>query len=234
MELAVSEWGLQGIRKFDGHVGALVVVDVLSFSTCVDIAVARGATVIPFSHGDISAATRVATARQAEVAGPRGSRAHRFSLSPASLLAIAPGTRLVLPSPNGSAISTAALRTPVLTGCLRNARAVAWRAAAIAGAAAVAVIPAGERWPDGTLRLAVEDLLGAGAILDALALPGSAEAELAMQAFRAARPRLGELLRGCVSGEELIARGFPEDVELALQLNASNAAPMLVDGAYIG
>jgi 2-phosphosulfolactate phosphatase len=149
-------------------VGALVVVDVLSFSTCVDIAVARGAVVHPFAHGDADAARRAAEALGAEPAGPRGSGAHRFSLSPVSLLAVAPGTRLLLPSPNGSAISAAARATPVLTGCLRNARAVARRAAAIAQGAAVAVIPAGERWPDGSLRPAVEDLIGAGAILEAL------------------------------------------------------------------
>jgi 2-phosphosulfolactate phosphatase len=234
MAFAVSEWGLQGVRKFDGRVGALVVVDVLSFSTCVDIAVARGAEVLPFEHGDIGAARLAAAARGAEVAGPRGSRAHRFSLSPASLLAIASGTRLVLPSPNGSAISAAAHATPVLTGCLRNARAVARRAALIAGDAAVAVIPAGERWPDGSLRPAIEDLIGAGAILDELGLPCSPEAEVAAQAFGSARPRLAGLVRGCVSGQELIARGYPDDVEIAVELNVSDAAPLLVAGAYVG
>jgi 2-phosphosulfolactate phosphatase len=232
--VAVSEWGLQGVRAFDGRVGALVVVDVLSFSTCVDIAVARGAEVIPFAHGDIAAARLIAAARGAEIAGRRGSREHQFSLSPGSLLAIAPGTRLVLPSPNGSAISAAAQSTPVLTGCLRNAGAVARRAAQIAGDAGVAVIPAGERWPDGSLRPAIEDLIGAGAILDELGMPCSPEAEVALQAFRSARPRVAEVVRGCVSGQELIARGYPDDVELAIQLNVSGAAPLLVEGAYAG
>jgi 2-phosphosulfolactate phosphatase len=45
-----------------------------------------------------------------------------FSLSPVSLLEIPPGTRLVLPSPNGSAVaaSVAATGSVVLAGCLRN------------------------------------------------------------------------------------------------------------------
>src|SRR5262245_61041657 len=105
MVVAACEWGLQGACVFAGRVGALIVVDVLSFSTCVDIAVARGAEVVPFAYGDAVAARAVAAALGCEVAGRRGSGEHRFSLSPASLIAIAPGTRLVLPSPNGSAIS---------------------------------------------------------------------------------------------------------------------------------
>jgi 2-phosphosulfolactate phosphatase len=234
MATAVSEWGFHGVRTFDGQVGALVVVDVLSFSTCVDIAVANGAAVIPLLHGDMGAARIAAAARAAEVAGPRASREHRYTLSPASLRTLAPGSRLVLPSPNGSALSAAALRTPLLTGCLRNARAVARRAAGIAGAAPVAVIPAGERWPDGSLRPAIEDLIGTGAILDALGAACSPEAEVALQAFRCAQPRLAEVVRGCVSGQELIARGYPDDVDLAVELNVSGEAPLLVGGAYVG
>src|SRR5262245_60985498 len=37
--MAVSEWGFGGARAFDGRAGAIIVVDVLSFSTCVEVAV---------------------------------------------------------------------------------------------------------------------------------------------------------------------------------------------------
>lgn len=57
---------------------------------------------------------------------------------------------------------------------------------------------------------------------------------MARQAFRSARPRLADLVRGCVSGQELIGRGYAQDVEVAVQLDASDAAPLLVDGAYTG
>jgi hypothetical protein len=160
-----------------------------------------GATVYPFAYGDRNAATRMAITIGAEVAGPRGRSEYCFSLSPTSLVVIEAGTKLVLPSPNGSAMSAAARTVPVLAGCLRNAKAVARKAITLAQGAAVAVIPAGERWPDGSLRPAIEDLIGAGAILDELTLSCSPEAEVAREVFRSARPSLAELIHGCVSGK---------------------------------
>ena len=232
MPLAVCEWGPEGACKFNGNVGAIVIVDILSFSTCVDVAVARGAVVYPFGLDDSSAVMEAAKALGAEIAGPRGSSDYSFSLSPGSLASIATGTQLVLPSPNGSAISAAAWSVPVLAGCLRNARAVAQKAIHAAQGGSIAVIPAGERWPDGGLRPAIE--IGAGAIADELGIPCSPEAEIAQQAFRSARPFLASLLRDCVSGRELIYRGFPQDVEAAIELNTSATAPLLINGAYIG
>jgi 2-phosphosulfolactate phosphatase len=232
MTSAVCDWGPEGVRHYDGRVGAIVVVDVLSFSTCVDVAVGRGARVYPFPDGDRDAAAALAISFGGEVAGPRGNSRYRYSLSPVSLFAVAAGTKLVLPSPNGSAISFAARSAPVLTGCLRNARAVARKAAELARGTAVAVIPAGERWPDGGLRPAIEDLIGAGAIIQELGGACSPEAEVARQAYLTAGAGLGEALRRCVSGLELIQRGFPEDVEVALAVNVSVTAPCLVDGAY--
>ncbi len=233
MSSAVSEWGPEGARRFDGSVGAIVIVDVLSFSTCIDIAVSRGAIVYPFHYRDPTAALDAARVLGAEVAGPRSSATHRFSLSPVSLSSIAADTKLVLPSPNGSAISAVARSVPVLTGCLRKARTVAKAAIDVAAGRPLAVIPAGERWPDGGLRPAIEDLIGAGAILDVLDLPCSPEAEVARQAYRSARPHLASSLRDCESGRALRDRGFPEDVEAAIELNVSATAPILANGAYI-
>jgi 2-phosphosulfolactate phosphatase len=73
MSSAVSEWGPEGARKFDGSVGAIIIVDVLSFSTCIDIAVSRGAIVYPFHYRDPRAETEEVHRLGAEIAGPRDS-----------------------------------------------------------------------------------------------------------------------------------------------------------------
>ena len=137
----------------------------------------------------------------------------------------------MLPSPNGSALSLAAGDTPVLTGCLRNARAVA---AAVAGYGhRVAVIAAGERWPAGGLRPAWEDLVGAGAIIAHLPGAPSPEARAARAAYADAYPDLPRLLAECGSGREIIERGFAHDVALAAEVDVSAAAPTLVEGAFV-
>ena len=118
-----------------------------------------------------------------------------------------------------------------MAGCLRNARAVAVRAQALGQQ--IGVIAAGERWKkDGLLRPAIEDLIGAGAIIAELAGRRSPEAETAVAAFQNAESDLLDVLSRCGSGKELIGRGFAEDVRLASELNVSDAAPLLVNGAY--
>jgi 2-phosphosulfolactate phosphatase len=100
----------------------------------------------------------------------------------------------------------------------------------------VAVIAAGERWPGtgGLLRPALEDLLGAGAILDALGSSSvSPEARAAIAAFRDARDRLPQTLRAAAGGRELIEWGYGEDVDIALQYDVSTAAPRLSGGCFI-
>ncbi len=194
-----------------------MVIDVLRFTTAVDVAVARGATIIPRRELDPPARTD-----------------SRYSLSPASLLTIPAGVRLELASPNGATISLVAAEASaqVFAGCLRNAAAVA--AAARGAAAVTTVIAAGERWGSaGPLRPAFEDLVGAGAVLAALrpAAP-SPEARAAIAAFQGAAPDLKQCLRTCSSGRELREKGFHQDIVLAAALDVSRAVPILRAGAF--
>jgi 2-phosphosulfolactate phosphatase len=222
------EWGPAGLTAL-APADVVIVVDVLSFSTCLNIAVERGALVLPYPWKGTSA-HEYALEKRAELAGSRGHA--RYSLSPASFLSAEPGLRCVLPSPNGAALALQAAESAaiVLGGCLRNAEAVA-RVAASLGST-FNVCPAGERWPDDTLRPAIEDWLGAGAVLRSLPGVKSSEARIAIAAFETALPRLRDVVSASSSGRELMERGFAADVEIASQYNVSGAVPRLVDGAF--
>jgi 2-phosphosulfolactate phosphatase len=222
------EWGEAGVSELAPISDVVVIVDVLSFSTCVDIAVSRGAAVFPYAWRDARAA-EYARAVGAELAGSRRSDS-AYSLSPRSLLCLPPGARLVLPSPNGAALSVRTGETPTVCGCLRNSAAVA--AGCLKLGRRIAVIPAGERWKDGSLRPGLEDWLGAGAIISHLEGSLSPEARAALAVYREAQGEIPEIIRQCSSGKELIERGFEEDVALACALEASNCVPFLKDGAY--
>ncbi len=232
MEAVLAEWGMAGVEFLRERASVLVIVDVLSFSTAVDVAVSRGAVVFPFPSGDEAAAQAAAARVGAVLAQPRRVAGGKPSLSPMSLRGIPSGTKLMLPSPNGSRLSLACAGKPVMAGCLRNAAAVARATREMAGSGTVGVVPAGERWPDGSLRPAIEDLLGAGAVIHCLALPCSPEAQVARDAFRSAGNGLAQLVRASVSGRELMDRGFPGDVDIAVELDASLCVPHLIEGAY--
>jgi 2-phosphosulfolactate phosphatase len=222
------EWGIQGLLALAPASDAVVIVDVLSLSTAVDIAVSNGACVFPYRWKDASAG-RFAREKGALLASDRTALG-LYSLSPASLRSIPAQTRLVLPSPNGSALALSANGVTVFTACLRNAPVVAKRAAACGSR--IAVIPAGELWEDNTLRPCLEDLIGAGAVLAELAGTMSPEAEWAVSSFARFRRTLHDALSRCGSGKELIQRGFAEDVELAAEYAVSSEAPVLAEDRF--
>lgn len=144
---------------------------------------------------------------------------------------------------NGAPVAEAAADggALVLLGGLRNASAVA--AAVLAeqerrGArTSITVIAAGELSPGaGTLRFAVEDQLGAGAIVEALGALGidhtSPDAAVAAESFRALRRAVKHLLTASGSGLELIGRGLRDDVLAAAAVDAASAVPVLRDGVF--
>src|SRR3979490_3215918 len=85
MALALNEGGLAGIEALRERVAVFVIVDVLSFSTAVDVAVSRGAIVYPFPYGEQVAAQIAADRVGAVLAQPRRAGGGQFSLSPVTL-----------------------------------------------------------------------------------------------------------------------------------------------------
>lgn len=240
------EWGPTGAAAVAADV--TVVVDVLSFTTTLSIAVERGITVLPYVWRD-ERAREYAAERDAVLAvgrlearslapdEPRG-----ISLSPAEMATaeLTGVERIVLPSPNGSTIcfALAEAGASVVAASLRNASAVAaYLAPLLRGGATCAVVAAGERWRDGTLRPCVEDLWGAGAVIAGIVdsgLPGlSPEARVAELAFRGVRADLVAELAACASGVELAAAGYADDVEVAGQVDVSRVVPVLEAGAFV-
>lgn len=223
------EWGPGAVAAL-APAGVVIVVDVLSFTTCVDVAVSRGGAMLPYAWKDPSA-VEFARTHGAELAG----RHHlaRYSLSASSFLDVQPGFRCVLPSPNGARVSLAAAESGavVFAACLRNARAVA--AAAARAGASVNVVPAGERWADGSLRPCLEDWLGAGAVLAGLPGSRSPEADAAVAVFERHRDSLASTIRQCSSGRELEEKGQLDDLVLASALDVSACAPRFDGVAFV-
>ena len=233
------DWGATGAWRAAERGDIAVIVDVLSFSTSIAIAVGQGARIYPCMWGknpeEIAKEVRGEVAvRRRDVPG-KG----RFSLSPHTYKTVKPGTRIVLTSPNGASCSVRAAGAPfVFVGALVNAQVVAQAVLALMKQTDVnlSVIACGEMTtrhaPPKELRFALEDYLGAGAILSFLPFDKSPEAEVCEKTFRICHDELPRLLLDCESGRELVDGGYKADVTLAAQLNTVDAVPSLKDGCY--
>lgn len=236
------DWGPTGAEAVVTDCDMAVVVDVLSFTTTLTVAADRKVTVFPYRWRD-DRAEGFATEHGATLAvGRSQALPGQVSLSPHSVHTAPSLKRLVLPSPNGSTISFQLAQTaPVVIGVsLRNRQAaVEWllMRREQQPALRVAVIAAGERWPDGSLRPAVEDQWGAGSLTEPLCAAGwssiSPEAHAAAAAYRAVAGDIPAALQDCASGRELIELGFSDDLRTAAQLDSSRAVPLLQNGAFI-
>lgn len=142
----------------------------------------------------------------------------------------------MLASPNGATCSRYARQVPYLfVGTLVNAQATAFAVSSLLERqdVDVTIIACGERWQmpseDGELRVAIEDYLGAGAILSYLSQEKSPEAYVCEGAFIQAQNCLETLLWDCGSGRELRAKGFEGDVISAARLNVYDTVPLMSD-----
>lgn len=137
---------------------------------------------------------------------------------------------------DGAAIGRIPGSGAVIAGSTTNARAVArWildEQVRLGRRAMVAIVAAGGLTPAGATRFAVEDLLAAGAVVDALALAGidysSPEAAAACAAFTGLRGAVAHLLTASVSGQELVAAGnTPAELAPLGRVDTSDEVPIL-------
>lgn len=128
----------------------------------------------------------------------------------------------------------------VVAGGLRNAAAVAAHVLEVqrsrAERTSISVLAAGEIDDAGT-RFAVEDLLGAGAVVAALGDLGidhaSPDAAVAGEGFRALGGAVRHLLTASGGGRALAADGGREAVLAAAARDAASVVPVLRDGVFV-
>ena len=217
------EWGLSAIRHLASEVDCVIIVDIMSFTTCVNIAVERGAFVYPYPWRDESA-QRYGAERGAQVASSKRRFTQGWSLSPTSLLGVPSGLRLVLPSPNGSACTyyVQELGKAVYAASFRNLSATV---VACQSYERILVVPCGEQWSDNNLRPSFEDYLAAGGVVSLLKRSNaSPEALAAAMAYDGMDGRRAEMLNACGSAIELSERGFGDDIAMCLEEDVSRIA----------
>ena len=213
----------------------VVVIDTLRATTTIACAVALGISVETVAS--IAEAKRRRGPRVL-IAGERGGKKlPGFDLgnSPVDVVDAARGTlvgkRLVLTTTNGTgAIARSAAARAIYVGALVNASAIA---RAVANDESLVLLCAGR-----TTGVALEDLLGAGAIIAALPAGCFDEAQLSdgarlsLDLFRRSKTRLPAFLRECESGRNLLRMGATADVALCAELDRNAVAPRLLRGRF--
>lgn len=154
----------------------------------------------------------------------------------------AAGLDVSLDDDEAAALARAAYETGahVVAGGLRNAAAVAAHVLEVqrsrAERTSISVLAAGDTDEAGG-RFAVEDLLGAGAVIAALGDLGidhaSPDAAVAGEGFRALGGAVRHLLTASGGGRALAADGGREAVLAAAARDAASVVPVLRDGVFV-
>lgn len=211
------DWGLDALARL-APADIVVVVDVLRFSSTVIDVVERGEEMMldDAAFAVSLNGARVAAAAAA-AAGPDRAGPHALEDEPSAPVVLLAGLR------NASAVAQAIADEQERRGRRTS----------------ISIIPAGELGHGGApLRFAVENLLGAGAVIDALTTRGidhsSPEAATAGEAFRGLRGAVRHLLTASGSGQELIEKDLRSDVVRAAEVDASEAVPIVRGARIVG
>jgi 2-phosphosulfolactate phosphatase len=234
---------MTGARQAAARGDVVVVVDVLSFSTEIVVAVAEGKTCLVYSDAELEAMGGVDAAAAALDARPYR-RFHHYDVDDAAALPAASspagsGERVLFRSTNGAAATrAAAAASELLIGSLRNASACASYLTTLLASTAtqrVTLVACGSvagTADEGRFRPALEDWLAVGRIAAYLS---SAGLVVSPEAYAAARSWPGdEMLPACVAANALIEAGLDEIVELAFAVDKSDAVPARLGSAPSG
>jgi 2-phosphosulfolactate phosphatase len=214
----------------------VVVIDVLRATSSIVTALDNGAAgIVPVRNADEAIAVMRRIGRERVLlCGERKSRLiEGFDLdnSPASYARErVAGKTLVFTTTNGTRalIEAAHAGTVVYCAALLNRAAIVARL--LAGAGDVRLLCSGSEG-----GLSFEDVLGAGAIADALlqhdkTLALSDEARAAAMVFAANHKRLTTAIAGGTHARSLIAAGFAADVAACARLDTSGCVPLYAEG----
>jgi 2-phosphosulfolactate phosphatase len=235
------EWGIRGAREAAERGDIIIIVDVLSFSSTVISALSQGAILYPYPPY-LDGVTYAKTLDAEYILGrAEAAKVGRPTLSPVSFKPEHAHKKYVLSSLNGAVCTWIASKVPaLLIGALLNASSVASivNQLRVQTGANITVVPCGEQWDDvkeheNNLRPAIEDYLGAGAILSNLEGEKSPEAEVCIGAFNHSKEKISEIIWGCGSGRELRQKGFEADVSHCSNLNAYETVPLLNHDHFI-
>ncbi|MEA2786937.1 MAG: 2-phosphosulfolactate phosphatase [Candidatus Eremiobacteraeota bacterium] len=216
----------------------VAVVDVLRATTTIAVALANGAAgVITVAEPEdaIALGNRLGRDRVLFCGERESQRIDGFDLdnSPASFTAqVVAGKTLVMTTTNGTrALRAAAVATSVRAAALVNRSAVADALAQEDGD--IVIVCAGE-----ANGFALEDALGAGALVDALLMQiGTVEltdgARAAALLYRAVAGRLADAVASADHAQVLAHKGFGGDVTRCAALDALDVVPTLRDGVLI-
>ncbi|MGG3564805.1 2-phosphosulfolactate phosphatase [Neobacillus rhizosphaerae] len=229
------EWGRRGAREAAERGDIIIIVDVLSFSSTVISALRKGAIIYPYPRTLDGKKFAEKIGGEFILGRVEAARIGSPTLSPVSFSKDHTNKKYVLTSLNGANCTWIASQVPsLLIGSLLNAESVAAAANHLQKQtrANITVIPCGEQWEsskeyEDTLRPAIEDYLGAGAILSYLEGKKSPEAELCMTSFLHSKDKLNDLIWDCGSGRELRGRGYEADVNHCCRLNVYQTVPLL-------
>jgi 2-phosphosulfolactate phosphatase len=228
------DWGQQGALRAANRKDVVVIVDTLSFSTAVAAAVHHEGLIYPCPERENAVEYARRVGGEAAVSRCDVPAKGRFSLSPLTYLGLKPGTRIVLPSPNGATCCYYAREAShLIVGAFVNAEAVAAAVSRILDKTdlSVTIVACGEQeklFSGGVhIRFAVEDYLAAGAVISYLKHEKSPEAHVCEGAFLHIQDDIHSVLWDCESSRELREDGYGSDVEFAAQFSIYDSVPVM-------